>query len=294
MQFGAAVRRVEDPPLITGASHYVDDLRAEDVCHAVFVRSGLAHARITGVDTAAAEAAPGVLGVFRAPDLGLGSMPAGDGPEGMARAVLAGEVVRFVGEPVAVVVAETRAGAVDAADLVEVDYDPLDGWSIPRPRWTPDAPRLFPEHGDNLAPRASSATRARSEDAEVVVRGRYVNRRVAAVPDGAGRRPRGPRPRDRRPGRAGRPARRPSRRRGPSPAPWGSSPRWCGSSSPRWAAASGRASPPIPSRSWWRPSLAGWSGRCATWRAAGSPWWPCSTAAPSSRRSSWAPARTAP
>jgi aerobic carbon-monoxide dehydrogenase large subunit len=181
-QLGAAVRRVEDPPLITGRSAYTDDLAAEGACHAAFVRSGLAHARIEAVAPEAAAAAPGVLGVFRAGDLGLGSMAPGDGPQEMARPILAGDVVRFLGEPLAVVVAETRAAAVDAVDLVEVEYDPLEVLVDPEAALEPGAPRLFPGHGDNLAGEGEIGEEGALADAEVVVRSRFVNRRVSAAP----------------------------------------------------------------------------------------------------------------
>ena len=182
MPLGDAVRRVEDPPLITGTSAYTDDIAPEGACHAVFVRSGLAHARIEGVATEAAAAAPGVIGVFRGEDLGLSSMPSGDGPEEMVRRVLAGDVVRFVGEPIAVVVAETRAAAADAVDLVEVEYDPLDVVVDPEAALEPGALRLFEAAEGNLAAEGEMGEAGALEDAEVVVRSRFINRRVSAAP----------------------------------------------------------------------------------------------------------------
>ena len=123
---GTAVRRVEDRDLITGASTYVGNLALPGLLHLAFVRSPLAHGRITGIDTAAAAASPGVVAVYTAADLDL---PAHHGlfvlnPE-LPRPPLATDRVRFVGEAVAVVVGETKAAAVDAVELVEVDYDPL-------------------------------------------------------------------------------------------------------------------------------------------------------------------------
>jgi aerobic carbon-monoxide dehydrogenase large subunit len=191
---GAAFRR-EDPPLVTGAAHYSDDLVFPGTLHAVFVRAPLAHGRIVGVDGSLAAGLPGVAGVFGAADLDLPPMPAGDAPAAMARPVLAADVVRFQGEAVAVVVAETRAQALDAAEAVEVDYEPLPVVTDPEAALAADAPRLFPD--GNLARERRGPDPSRAlEGAEVVVRGRFVNQRVnpaplepnaaVAVPDGDG------------------------------------------------------------------------------------------------------------
>src|SRR5690242_5551664 len=146
---GASPRRVEDPPLIRGAQRYTDDLQVPGALYAHFVRAGWAHARIAGIDTAEAAAAPGVVGVFTAADLDVNPMPAGGGPDAMARPVLATDRVRFVGEAVAVVVADTRAHAVDAAELVFADLEPLDVLVDPRRALDDDAPKLFDQ--GNLA-----------------------------------------------------------------------------------------------------------------------------------------------
>ena len=177
---GAALRR-EDPPLVTGAAHYGDDLFPQGMLHAVFVRAPLAHGRIVGVDPSVAAGLPGVAGVFCAADLDLPPMPAGDAPAAMARPVLAADVVRFQGEAVAVVVAETRAQALDAAEAVEVDYEPLPVVTDPEAALAADAPRLFPD--GNLARERPLPEPSRAlEGAEVVVRGRFVNQRVAPAP----------------------------------------------------------------------------------------------------------------
>src|SRR3954466_9265643 len=127
---GASVKRVEDPPFLRGARPYTDDLRNPDALYAVFVRSGFAHAKIGAIDTSMAASAPGVVGVYTAADLNLEPFgtagPPVVTPEEMRRPVLASEGVRFTGEPIAVVVAETRGQGVDAAELVDIDYDPLD------------------------------------------------------------------------------------------------------------------------------------------------------------------------
>jgi aerobic carbon-monoxide dehydrogenase large subunit len=178
-----AMRRREDPPLLTGTARYTDDLAVPGALQAVFVRAPLAHGRIEAMRVTAAAAMPGVAGVFTAADLALPPMPAGTAPAAFARPVLADTTVRFLGEPVALVVAGTRAQALDAAEAVEVDYQPLEAVVDPLAALEADAPLLFPGHGSNLAkqrawPRQSTAL----EGAEVVVRARFVNQRVAAAP----------------------------------------------------------------------------------------------------------------
>ncbi|MEU7813641.1 xanthine dehydrogenase family protein molybdopterin-binding subunit [Pseudonocardia sp. NPDC049154] len=183
---GTAVRRIEDPDLITGATTYVGNVVAgrTDVLHAAFVRSPLAHALVTGIDTSDAAAAEGVVAVYTAADLEL---PAHHGlmvlnPD-MPRPPLATDRVRFVGEAVALVVAETKAAAVDAAELVEVDYDPLPAVVDPEAALDADAPLQFPDAGSNVAGGLRSAEGAAVLDgAEVVVRARMVNQRIAVVP----------------------------------------------------------------------------------------------------------------
>src|SRR3989442_10690289 len=124
---GHAVRRREDPRLVTGTGRYVDDIQPERCLHVAFVRSTLAHAAIRTIDVEAATAAPGVIAVLTAADLGL---PPRVGfpivPQVFARPPLAAGHVRFVGEPVALVVAESAGEAVDAAQLVGLDLQPLD------------------------------------------------------------------------------------------------------------------------------------------------------------------------
>jgi carbon-monoxide dehydrogenase large subunit len=179
---GTSVRRVEDLQLITGESTYVGNLALDGVLHAAFVRSPLAHARILGIDTAEAKAAPGVVAVFTAADLDL---PAHHGlmivnPD-LPRPPLATDRVRFVGEAVAIVIGETKAAAVDAVELVEVDYDPLPAVVDPEAALEPGSEPQFPELGSNLA----AGVRADNDpldDAEVVVRARMVNQRLAVMP----------------------------------------------------------------------------------------------------------------
>jgi aerobic carbon-monoxide dehydrogenase large subunit len=178
-----AMRRREDPPLLTGAAHYTDDLAAPGALQAAFVRAPLAHGRILAVETTAATAMPAVVGVFTAADLALPKLPAGSAPPAFARPVLADTTVRFLGEPVAVVVAESRARALDAVDAVEVDYEPLAVVVDPLAAIDAAAPLLFPEAGSNLARQRAWPKRSTAlEGAEVVVTARFVNQRLAAVP----------------------------------------------------------------------------------------------------------------
>jgi carbon-monoxide dehydrogenase large subunit len=127
---GARVHRVEDARLLTGRGTYVDDISLPGMLHAYFVRSPLPRATIRRIDTSAALALPGVCAVFTAADLNHDvkeQWHTSVGPESpeTPRPPLAESEVRFVGDTVALVVAESRYLAEDAADLVEVDYDPL-------------------------------------------------------------------------------------------------------------------------------------------------------------------------
>jgi len=177
---GARVRRLEDPSLIRGERRYTDDIQRPGALHAAFVRSPFAHAAIKSIDMQEAAAAPGVAGVYTAADLALAPMPGGSVREAMRRPVLAAVRVRFAGEIVAVVVADTRERAVDATDLVFVDYEPLDVVIDPERALADGAPALF-EDG-NLAASGSAGSGSALDGAEVVVEGRFVNQRVAAVP----------------------------------------------------------------------------------------------------------------
>ena len=151
---GTSVRRVEDRDLIIGASTYVGNLALPGLLHLAFVRSPLAHGRITGIDPAAAAAAPGVVAVYTAADLGLAPHHGlfVVNPE-LPRPPLATDRVRFVGEAVAVVVGETKAAAVDAVELVEVEYEDLPAVVDPEAALEPDAPPQFDGRGPT--PRSS-------------------------------------------------------------------------------------------------------------------------------------------
>ncbi len=147
------VRRTEDPRFLTGMGTYIDNLDLE-AAHAMFVRSIVAHAEIGSINIDVAAELPGVLGVFTAATLGLGPLSpeyAGLGVEPeMLRWPLANDRVRFVGEPIAVVVSTTREVGADAAELVEVDYVPLPT-AITVDDAKTDNVLLFPSAGTNLA-----------------------------------------------------------------------------------------------------------------------------------------------
>ena len=181
--------RVEDAELLRGEGRYVDDLAAASA-RAVFVRSTEAHARLRDVDLVAARSAPGVLGAFVAGDLGLRRLRGhGALPPVFDRPCLAEDVIRFVGEPVAVVIAATTALATDAAELVIVDTEPLDPVVDPERALAEHSPLLFPDHATNLAFAVRhGCTGDPLQGAEHTVRSRFVNQRVASAPmepDGA-------------------------------------------------------------------------------------------------------------
>ncbi len=157
---GAAVRRKEDYRFITGAGHYTDDVNLHGQTHAVFVRSPHAHARIKGIDTSQAEAAEGVLGVYTGADVeadGIGGLICGwmihskDGSPMNAgpHPILAQGKVRYVGDHVAVVVAETLAQAKNAAELVDVDYEVLDACASPEGAQAAGAPLVHDDIAAN-------------------------------------------------------------------------------------------------------------------------------------------------
>src|SRR5947209_4794133 len=141
---GNAVPRVEDPELLRGRGTYVDDLPIEGILHLVLVRSTMAHARILSIETTEAAAMPGVVAVFTAEDLDLPPHhafmvlnPA------CARPPLAINKVRFVGEAVVAVVAESRTEGVDAAEKVLVEYEPLPSVTDPEAALDEGAPLQF-------------------------------------------------------------------------------------------------------------------------------------------------------
>ena len=183
---GNRVLRTEDPRMLTEGARYVADLRLDGAVRACFVRSTVARGRLTGVDTADAREQPGVLGVFTAADLDLLDLkPIPVVNQRMTRPVLARDTVRFVGEPVAVVVAETAAAAADAAEHVLVDIDP-ETPVVALPDAATGDILVHPGAGTNVAFDMPAAGNAEApvdfSDCEVTVGASLVNQRLAAVP----------------------------------------------------------------------------------------------------------------
>lgn len=173
--------RREDHRLITGAGRYVADLAPPETVHVAFVRSTEAHALITGIDTRAVE---GTIGVFTAEDLRIADIP-GDSIAAAAPAFprphLAQEKVRYVGEPIAVVAAESLATAVDAADLVWVDYEPIPAVIDPRESLS-DEVIIHETAGTNVVNRTDLAVGESLDDYEVVAEVAVANQRLAPNP----------------------------------------------------------------------------------------------------------------
>ncbi|WP_421999680.1 xanthine dehydrogenase family protein molybdopterin-binding subunit [Reyranella sp.] len=192
---GQPVLRFEDPRLLRGKGRFVNDVNLPGQAHAVFVRSPHAHARIRSIDVAAAQAAPGVLAVLTGHDVaadGLGMPKANmprkrpDGKPMFApqRPPLVVDRVRYVGDPVVMVVAGTLSEAKDAAELVAIDYDPLPSVTTTEDTVKPDAPAVWDECPDNVSNHVErgnkAATDAAIKAAARVVRRRYVISRVHA------------------------------------------------------------------------------------------------------------------
>jgi aerobic carbon-monoxide dehydrogenase large subunit len=194
---GQSVRRLEDPRLVQGLGRYSDDVSLPREVRAVLVRSPHAHARIRGADPAAALAAPGVLAVLTAAELaadGVGNLPTDRGRKRRdgtpafptPRPALARGRVRHVGDPVALVVAETHAQALDAAERLVIDYEPLPAVTATADALRPGAPAVWDEAPDNVAFLAEAGQReavARAfASASRVARVDFVVTRVAAAP----------------------------------------------------------------------------------------------------------------
>ncbi len=177
--FGSGIRRREDPRLITGQAAYTDDIKLTGMAHAAILRSPHGHARINRIDTSAAAQAPGVVAVYTGADIEgvLNPMPcAWVIPDSDVKAVaypaIAREVVRYVGDAVAVVVAEDRYQAEDALELIDVDYTPLPAVVNPEAALREGAPQLHEDAPGNQAfhwVAAGGDTDAAFAAAEVVV-----------------------------------------------------------------------------------------------------------------------------
>ncbi len=194
---GQSVRRIEDDALLTGRGRFVDDCGGADLAHLVFVRSPHAHATITAIDGAAATAMPGVLAVLTGAELvaaGVKPLPhstdfkRADGSPGLAppQHALAVDVVRYVGEAVAAVVATSRPAAQAAAESIDVRYAPLPAVVSVAEAIAKDAPRILAEAPDNVAALArygsvAAATLAIASSRHVVTLDLH-NQRVAPAP----------------------------------------------------------------------------------------------------------------
>jgi carbon-monoxide dehydrogenase large subunit len=186
--FGNRVLRVEDPALLTVGGTYVADLRVPELdggAHVTYVRSTMAHARLAALDVEVAREAPGVLAVITAADIDLAPLPPSTPMfnAAMVRPLLADGVVRFVGEPIAVIVSERPEQGADAAELVWPDYEPLPVVVDPTTSADSDV-ILHPAAGTNVV-----LDLAYGDDdghlfdgCEVIVTQDVVNQRVAAVP----------------------------------------------------------------------------------------------------------------
>jgi carbon-monoxide dehydrogenase large subunit len=189
---GTRVVRTEDPGFLTAGAVYTDDVvdeRLAGACHVHFVRSPVAHARIRSVDVSAAVRAPGVVAVFTGTDMAdlapLAPPMPGMINERMGQPVLAGDVVRFVGEPVAVVVTEDRYQGEDAAELVDTDYEPLPPVLDLAEAASGEPAVLFPDAGTNVAASFGDAAALKADlfdGCDVVVTRTIVNQRVAPAP----------------------------------------------------------------------------------------------------------------
>ena len=181
---GSRVLRTEDARFLQGEGTYVENLPLEGALHVTFVRSLLAHARINGVDTSAAEAMDGIQ-VFTGADVDVefGPPPLPGLNTEMGRPLVAKDVVRFVGDIIAIVVSTDRASGADAAELVMVDYDPLPVVASRREA-AKDETILFPAAGTNIAGHSGNPERdsALFDGCEVTVSGTFVSQRMAPCP----------------------------------------------------------------------------------------------------------------
>lgn len=190
--FGAAIKRREDPQLITGHGNYLDDVKLLGMLHAAVLRSPYAHARIRSIDTSQAEALPGVVAVFTGNDmLDLNPLPCAWQAGGVQNNVntpraLAVDKVNFAGDAVALVVAEDRYIARDALDLIEVDYEPLDVVVDAEQATQPGAPQIHENAPNNICMEWECGDKAKTDaafaSAEVSVRERIVNQRLIPTP----------------------------------------------------------------------------------------------------------------
>ncbi|HEY7501819.1 MAG TPA: molybdopterin cofactor-binding domain-containing protein, partial [Vicinamibacterales bacterium] len=196
--FGSGIRRREDPRLLTGTARYTADFTLPGMAHAAILRSPHGHARIRKIDTSRAKSAPGVVAIFTGADAdaGLKCIPCAwllpnAGLNVAPYRAMAIDVVRYVGDAVAVVVAESDYQAYDALELIDVDYEPLPAVTDPEKGAANGAPQLHQEAPGNIAFHwtvAGGDVDAAFKSADVVVRDRIVQQRLipnAMEPRGA-------------------------------------------------------------------------------------------------------------
>jgi carbon-monoxide dehydrogenase large subunit len=187
---GASIKRREDPRFITGKGNYTDDLKLAGMTHAVFVRSPHANAKIRKIDTAKASKAPGVVAIFTGKDMtGVNSLPCGwllpelKIPPHMP---LATDAAHYVGDPVAIVIAETQSAASDAAEMVVVDWEVLPSVTDTEKAAAKGSQQIHEVAPSNEAFKwqigDAAATEAAFKSAPVVVKKRIINQRLVANP----------------------------------------------------------------------------------------------------------------
>ena len=191
---GARIKRVEDPRFITGNGNYLDDIKLASMTHMAILRSPYAHANIRSVEVSAAKAMPGVVAVFVGADIPYNPLPMAWPAGGVAGIrnnintprVLATDSVKWTGEGVAAVVAETEAQAFDALEAIAVDYEPLPAVVDAEKAMAPGAPQLHENAPNNVVFEWTvgdkAGTDAAVDGAEVVVRQRIVNQRLIPNP----------------------------------------------------------------------------------------------------------------
>jgi carbon-monoxide dehydrogenase large subunit len=187
---GKSVKRTEDPRLIQGLGHYVDDIKLADTLTVMFLRSMYAHARITSIDVSEAAHAPGVVAVYTGKDVAqqVGPVPCASagaipGLRIPDYRVLATDHVVFVGQPIAAVVATDRYAARDAIDLIMVDYEELPT-AVDLESAASAGPAIYEEYGDNIAYKLTAGEGdidAALKDADHVITQRIVHQRLAPI-----------------------------------------------------------------------------------------------------------------
>lgn len=185
---GQRVKRTEDPRLIQGLAHYVDDIKLPDTLYVAFLRSMYAHARITSIDTTEAAAAPGVVAVYTGSEVAqkIGPVPCASILPGLKvpdYRVLATDHVVFVGQPIAVVVASDRYAARDAIDLIMVDYEELPV-AVDVEEAAKGGPLVYEEYGDNIAYKLTAGEGdidAALASADKIIKQRIVHQRLAPI-----------------------------------------------------------------------------------------------------------------